>query len=77
MPRWCACCWSACGDDRAADQHADLDRGGSDGLAARLHGVTPPATNVSNPSTFGVLDAQQTAENAGNRTGQLALRLDF
>jgi carboxypeptidase family protein len=37
----------------------------------------PPATNVSSPSTFGVLDAQQTAENAGNRTGQLALRLDF
>jgi hypothetical protein len=37
----------------------------------------PPATNVSSPSTFGVLDAQQTAENAGNRTGQLALRFDF
>jgi len=37
----------------------------------------PPATNVSNPSTFGVLQSQQTAENAGNRTGQLALRLDF
>lgn len=37
----------------------------------------PPATNFSNPATFGVLDAQQTAENAGNRTGQLALRFDF
>jgi len=37
----------------------------------------PPATNWSSPSTFGVLDAQQTAENAGNRTGQLALRFDF
>jgi hypothetical protein len=37
----------------------------------------PPATNVTSPSTFGVLDAQQTAENAGNRTGQLALRFDF
>ncbi len=37
----------------------------------------PPATNVSSPSTFGMLNAQQTAENAGNRTGQLALRLDF
>jgi hypothetical protein len=36
-----------------------------------------PATNVSNPSTFGVLNAAQTAEYAGNRTGQLALRLDF
>jgi hypothetical protein len=37
----------------------------------------PPATNVSSPSTFGILNGQQTAENAGNRTGQLALRLDF
>lgn len=37
----------------------------------------PPATNVSSPSTFGILQAQQTAENAGNRTGQLALRFDF
>lgn len=37
----------------------------------------PPATNWSNPSTFGVLQSAQTAENAGNRTGQLALRLDF
>jgi Carboxypeptidase regulatory-like domain len=37
----------------------------------------PPATNVSNPSTFGVLIAAQTAENGGNRTGQVALRLDF
>jgi len=37
----------------------------------------PPATNVSSPSTFGVLNAQQIAENAENRTGQLALRLDF
>jgi len=37
----------------------------------------PPATNVSSPSTFGVLNAAQTAESGGNRTGQLALRLDF
>jgi len=37
----------------------------------------PPATNISSPSTFGVLDAQQSAENAGNRTGQVALRFDF
>ena len=36
----------------------------------------PPATNVSSPSTFGILQSQQTAENAGNRTGQVALRLD-
>jgi len=37
----------------------------------------PPATQVDNTATFGVLSAPQTAENAGNRTGQLALRLDF
>jgi hypothetical protein len=37
----------------------------------------PPATQYDNPSTFGVLSAPQTAENAGNRTGQLAMRLDF
>jgi hypothetical protein len=36
-----------------------------------------PATNVSSPSTFGVLEAAQIAENGGNRTGQIALRLDF
>jgi hypothetical protein len=36
-----------------------------------------PATNVSNPSTFGVLTQVQTANNAGNRTGQVALRIDF
>jgi hypothetical protein len=37
----------------------------------------PPSTNVSSPSTFGILTSAQTAENGGNRTGQLALRLDF
>jgi Carboxypeptidase regulatory-like domain len=37
----------------------------------------PPATQIDNTSTFGQLTAPQTAENAGNRTGQLALRLDF
>ena len=37
----------------------------------------PPATNVSSPSTFGVLQSAQTAEYGGNRTGQMALRLDF
>jgi hypothetical protein len=37
----------------------------------------PPATVVDSPSTFGVLSAPQTAENAGNRTGQAALRIDF
>ncbi|WP_223295414.1 TonB-dependent receptor [Granulicella mallensis] len=37
----------------------------------------PPVTNISEPLQFGVLNAQQTAENAGNRTGQVALRLEF
>jgi len=37
----------------------------------------PPATQIDNTSTFGQLTAPQTAESAGNRTGQLALRLDF
>jgi len=37
----------------------------------------PPATQIDNTATFGVLSAPQNAENAGNRTGQLALRLDF
>lgn len=37
----------------------------------------PPATQLDNPQTFGVLSAPQTAESAGNRTGQVALRLDF
>lgn len=37
----------------------------------------PPATAIDNTSTFGILSAPQTAENAGNRTGQVALRLDF
>lgn len=36
-----------------------------------------PATNISNTSTFGVLTSVQTANNAGNRTGQVALRIDF
>ena len=37
----------------------------------------PPATQIDVPSTFGVLSASQTAENAGNRTGQVALRVEF
>jgi hypothetical protein len=37
----------------------------------------PPATQIDNASTFGVLSAPQTAENTGNRTGQVALRLEF
>jgi hypothetical protein len=37
----------------------------------------PPSTQIDNTSTFGQLTSPTTAENAGNRTGQLALRLDF
>jgi hypothetical protein len=37
----------------------------------------PPPTNISNQTSFGVLNAAQTAENAGNRTGQVALRIEF
>jgi len=37
----------------------------------------PPALNIGNPSTFGVLDAALPQGLGGNRTGQLALRLDF
>jgi hypothetical protein len=36
-----------------------------------------PATQIDNTATFGVLSAPQTPENSGNRTGQLALRVDF
>ena len=37
----------------------------------------PPATQIDAPGTFGELISPTTAENAGNRTGQFALRLDF
>jgi hypothetical protein len=37
----------------------------------------PPSTDVSSPNTFGKTSSVQTAENGGNRTGQLALRLEF
>ena len=35
-----------------------------------------PVTAIDS-STFGALTGPQTAENAGNRTGQAALRFDF
>jgi len=38
---------------------------------------SPPATDVTSPSTFGKLTSVHGAENAGNRTGQLALRIEF
>jgi hypothetical protein len=37
----------------------------------------PPASDYSSASTFGILQSGQTAGQGGNRTGQLALRLDF
>ncbi len=37
----------------------------------------PPATDISSPETFGILQSSQTAGQGGNRTGQVALRLDF
>jgi hypothetical protein len=37
----------------------------------------PPASDVSDPSTFGALTTAMPQGNGGNRTGQLALRLDF
>jgi hypothetical protein len=36
----------------------------------------PSATQIDNP-TVGVLSAPQSAENAGNRTGQLAVGVEF
>ena len=36
----------------------------------------PPPTNVT-ASSFGQVQSVQNAENSGNRTGQLSLRLDF
>jgi hypothetical protein len=37
----------------------------------------PPAMNIGNPSSFGVLESALPQGNGGNRTGQLALRFDF
>ena len=37
----------------------------------------PPSTDISSPDTFGKTSSVGTAENGGNRTGQLALRLEF
>ena len=36
----------------------------------------PPSTDVTS-STFGQITSVQTSENAGNRTGQIALRIEF
>jgi hypothetical protein len=39
--------------------------------------LQPQSMDISSPSTFGVTQTVQSAENGGNRVGQLALRLDF
>jgi hypothetical protein len=38
--------------------------------------AAPPVV-LTNPSTFGVVTTTQTAENSGNRVGQLSARFDF
>src|SRR5262249_5377165 len=42
-----------------------------------LSNYAAPAVDVSTPATFGKVTAVQSAEGAGNRTGQLSLRLEF
>ncbi len=37
----------------------------------------PPVTNISNPSTFGILQSVLPQGSGGNRVGQAALRIDF
>jgi hypothetical protein len=37
----------------------------------------PPSVDVSSPATFGKITSVQSSENAGNRTGQIALRVEF
>jgi hypothetical protein len=37
----------------------------------------PPPTDISSPATFGKTTTVQSAENSGNRTGQVALRVEF
>ena len=47
--------------------------------ASRINAVSARllTTDVSTPATFGKTTSVQTAENAGNRTGQLGFRLTF
>jgi hypothetical protein len=39
--------------------------------------LQPASMDISSPSTFGITQTVQSAENGGNRVGQLSLRLDF
>ena len=68
MRRWCACCWSAYGDDRAADEHASLDCRGSDGLAARVYGAECAGGEQTGAET--VLGARVCVSRAERRSDQ-------
>ena len=57
-------------DPQAVYEHWQAFRAWAD------HAPSGPATAIDN-SQFGALTAPQTAENAGNRTGQAAFRVDF
>ena len=37
----------------------------------------PPAMNIGEPSSFGILNTALPQGEGGNRTGQVAVRLDF
>ena len=39
--------------------------------------LQPQSLDISSPATFGITQTVQSAENGGNRVGQLSLRLDF
>lgn len=39
--------------------------------------LQPASMDISSPSTFGITQTVQSAENGGNRVGQLSLRMDF
>ena len=39
--------------------------------------LQPQSMDISSPATFGITQTVQSAENGGNRVGQLSLRLDF
>src|SRR6266478_3608475 len=54
MGKRCVWCWSSCWDDRAGGGDADLDRGRSDGHAARIRGAERDgADGAGGQSVFG------------------------
>ena len=51
---YCGCCWSVCGHDRAANEHAGLDCSGRNRSAARFHRVECAGANqVGTEAVFG------------------------